>query len=49
MIRAVWPSLAVVVTSGRTLPRPAELPPHTTMLTKPFTPERLIAVVRAAT
>lgn len=28
MIRAMWPSMALVVTSGRTLPRPSELPPH---------------------
>jgi CheY-like chemotaxis protein len=48
MIRAMWPTIAVVVTSGKTLPRSAELPPYTPMLTKPFSPERLLSVVRAA-
>ena len=48
MIRAMWPSTALVVTSGQMLPRPDELPPHTPMLTKPFSPERLIDVMRAS-
>lgn len=48
MIRAMWPSLPLVVTSGHTLPRPAELPPYTPMLTKPFSAERLIDVLRAS-
>jgi hypothetical protein len=48
MIRAIWPSMPLVVTSGRTLPYPNELPPFTPMLTKPFSPERLIDVLRAA-
>ena len=46
MIRAMWPNIALVVTSGRTLPHPAELPPYTPMLTKPFSQERLMSVMR---
>ncbi len=49
MIRAMWPSLALIVMSGRTLPRGDELPPHTPMLTKPFSPERLVDIVQGAT
>jgi two-component system, response regulator PdtaR len=45
MIRAMWPSMALVVTSGRTMPRPDDLPPHTPMLTKPFSRERLLHVM----
>jgi CheY-like chemotaxis protein len=47
MIRAMWPSLALILMSGRTLPRPDDLPVHTPMLTKPFSPERLIELMRA--
>jgi CheY-like chemotaxis protein len=48
MVRAIWPSMPLIVTSGRTLPRPDDLPPHTPMLTKPFSPERLLDLVRSA-
>ena len=48
MIRAMWPSLALILMSGRTLPRADDLPAHTRMLTKPFSPERLIEMMRAA-
>lgn len=47
MIRAMWPSMALIVMSGRTLPKPGELPAHTPMLTKPFSPERLVETMRA--
>jgi DNA-binding NtrC family response regulator len=46
MIRVMWPSMALIVTSGRTLPRPSDLPPHTSLLTKPFSPDRLVSIVR---
>jgi hypothetical protein len=29
------------------LPRPEELPPHTPVLTKPFSPERLLDLVHS--
>ena len=45
MIRSMWPSKALIVMSGRTLPRSEELPAHTPMLTKPFSSERLVDVV----
>ena len=48
MIRAMWPSKPLVVMSGRTLPRPDELPKHIPMLTKPFSPDRLVDVLRTA-
>lgn len=49
MIRAVWPSIPLIVTSGRTLPLPGALPAHAFMLTKPFSTERLLLTLRAAT
>ena len=47
MIRAMWPSMALIVMSGRTLPSPGELPAHALMLTKPFSPDRLVGMIRA--
>jgi CheY-like chemotaxis protein len=47
MIRAMWPSMPLILMSGRSLPRPGELPAHTPMLTKPFSPERLVDMLRA--
>ncbi len=49
MIRAVWPSIPLIVTSGRTLPRPDDLPAHALMMTKPFSTERLLLTLRAGT
>jgi CheY-like chemotaxis protein len=49
MIRAVWPSIPLIVTSGRTLPRPDDLPAHALMMTKPFSTERLLFTLRSAT
>jgi CheY-like chemotaxis protein len=40
-----WPNIGVVVTSGRRLPRPDEMPRETRFLSKPFSEERLIGVV----
>jgi two-component system, response regulator PdtaR len=48
MVRAMWPTIPVVVTSGRQLPKKEDLPPHTPMLTKPFSPDRLIDVIGSA-
>jgi DNA-binding response OmpR family regulator len=47
LIRTRWPTLPVVVMSGRRLPRPEELPANTQILTKPFSSARLIGLVRA--
>jgi CheY-like chemotaxis protein len=47
MARAMWPAIPVILTSGRVLPRAAEVPTHVPMLTKPFSAERLLAIVRA--
>lgn len=49
MVRAIWPNMPLIVISGRILPRPEDLPPHTPMLTKPFSPERLLYLVRSTT
>jgi CheY-like chemotaxis protein len=46
MVRVMWPTMPLIVTSGRTLPRPVELPPHTLVLTKPFSPERLVSLIK---
>jgi DNA-binding response OmpR family regulator len=47
MIRAMWPSMPLILMSGRTLPRPGELLAHASILTKPFSPERLVGMMRA--
>lgn len=46
-IHARCPSVGLIVMSGRCLPRPEEIPLAAEMLTKPFTPDRLIQAVRA--
>jgi DNA-binding NtrC family response regulator len=48
MIRTRWPTLPVVVTSGKHLPNPGDLPANTQFVTKPFSPERLLSVVKAS-
>jgi CheY-like chemotaxis protein len=48
MICIRWPNLPVVITSGKRLPRPGDLPANTRVLTKPFSPERLLSVVKAS-
>ncbi len=44
-VRATWPHIAVIVSSGRRLPRPEELPEEISFLSKPFSPERLLSLV----
>ena len=46
-VRATCPNVAVIVTSGRRLPRPDEMPSDARFLSKPFSQERLIALVDA--
>jgi len=46
-VRATRPNIAVIVTSGRHLPRPDEMPSDARFLSKPFSQERLIALVDA--
>ena len=45
-IRRKFPDLRLVVMSGRKLPRPGEIPEGVQFLSKPFSDERLLAVVR---
>ena len=47
-VRATWPHIAVIVASGRHLPRPEELPEDSPFLSKPFSRERLVSVVANA-
>ena len=47
MIRAMWPSMPLILMSGHTHPRPGEVPAHTPMLTKPISPERLVGMMQA--
>ena len=47
-IRKTWPGIAIIVTSGRRLPRPDELPKESAFLAKPFSPERLLSLVTDA-
>jgi DNA-binding NtrC family response regulator len=44
-VAARWPEIGVVVTSGRRLPRPDEMPKETRFLSKPFSKERQDDVV----
>ena len=46
-VRATCPDVAVIITSGRHLPRPEEMPSDAHFLSKPFSQERLIALVDA--
>ena len=47
VIEARWPTIAVVIVSGRRLPPPDELPLNALVLSKPYSPERLVAAVGA--
>jgi FixJ family two-component response regulator len=47
-VKASWPEIAVVVMSGRRLPRPSELPENTHFLSKPFSEQRLVDVLADA-
>ena len=47
-IETRWPEIAIVIVSGRRLPARDELPLKAVFLPKPYSPERLIAAVRAA-
>jgi DNA-binding NtrC family response regulator len=44
-VAARWPTIGVVITSGRRLPRPDDMPRETRFLSKPFSDQRLIDVV----
>ena len=45
-VRATRPGMAVIIASGHRLPRPEELPEGSAFLSKPFSAERLLSVVR---
>jgi CheY-like chemotaxis protein len=45
-IRRKFPEVRLVLMSGRQLPRAEEIPEEASFLSKPFSPERLLAVVR---
>ena len=47
-VKASWPEIAVIVMSGRRLPRPSELPENTRFLSKPFSEQRLVDVLADA-
>jgi CheY-like chemotaxis protein len=47
LIDANWPTIAVVLVSGRRLPRPDELPQQALFLAKPYSQERLIDTLEA--
>jgi DNA-binding NtrC family response regulator len=47
-VKASWPEIAVVVMSGRQLPRPSELPENARFLSKPFSEQRLVDVLADA-
>lgn len=47
-IQDKWPTVHVIIMTGRRPPRPSDIPGTAELLTKPFTPERLFAVVTAA-
>jgi DNA-binding NtrC family response regulator len=41
-VRSRWPSMVVVLTSGRRLPRRDQMPDDTRFLAKPFSPDGLV-------
>lgn len=47
-VKACWPEIAIIVMSGRKLPRPSELPENTLFLSKPFSEQRLVDVLADA-
>ena len=47
-IQAHWPEITVVITSGRKLPRPDEIPRAASFLPKPFSAERLVDTLRSS-
>ncbi len=47
-VRATWPRIAVIVASGRRLPRTDELPEEISFLSKPFSQEQLLSLVSDA-
>ena len=49
-IRAQWPKIAVVLTSGRQLPRPVDMPQRKSgFVAKPYHPAHLVQIVTEAT
>jgi CheY-like chemotaxis protein len=48
-IRAQWPKIAVVLTSGRQLPRPVDMPVKVRFVAKPYHPAHLVQIVTEAT
>ena len=48
-IHAHWPKIAVVLTSGRQLPRPADMPRKVRFVAKPYHPSLLVQIVTEAT
>jgi CheY-like chemotaxis protein len=47
-IRDRWPPIALIVTSGRKLARPEDLPARGRFLAKPYNGRRLVEEIRAA-
>jgi len=47
-VRAAWPTVEILITSGREWPRDGDLVDGATFLTKPWTSEALVFQVRAA-
>jgi CheY-like chemotaxis protein len=48
-IRTQWPKIAVVLTSGRQLPRPVDMPVKVRFVAKPYHPAHLVQIVTEAT
>ncbi len=48
IIEATSPSTKLIVTSGRALPKPGDLPARAVMLTKPYSTDRLLRLLREA-
>jgi two-component system, response regulator PdtaR len=47
-VRTHWPRIAVILTSGRQLPRPSELPRKVRFIAKPYHPAHLVQLVTEA-
>ncbi|MBD8905873.1 response regulator [Methylorubrum zatmanii] len=42
-----WPRIGIVITSGKVLPIPGDVPPEALFLRKPYSEESLVAAIRS--
>lgn len=45
-VRAKWPPIKIIITTGKDRPRDDQMPAHSQFVPKPYSPERVLAAVR---